>query len=139
MAIGLRVRSNVWVTGSQEFVHAFFSTIARRLESGRWGSRFPLLQDSLYQGELDPEEVAAARAELAAVRHDLKEFAPSEIVWDIEDSEARPPWGDDISPDITDLSNYFVTEDGKDLFEVLDEALGYADRASVGVSIETGI
>jgi len=139
MAVGLRVRSNVWMAGSQEFLHAFFSTIAHRLESQGWGSRFPALQGSLYQGELDAEQVAAARAELASVRRDLKEFPPSEIVWDIEDPAARPPWGDDISADITDLSNYFVTEDGRDLIEVLDEALGYADRASVGVSIQTGI
>ncbi len=48
---------------------------------------------------------------------------PTESSGDNEDLQAKPPWGTNISPEITDLSNYFVTSDGRDLFEVLSEAL----------------
>jgi hypothetical protein len=57
-------------------------------------------------------------------------------VWDVEDRSKRPPWGDDISPDITDLGNYFVTEDGRDLIDVVAEAIGYAGRSGARLRIE---
>jgi len=67
--------------------------------------------------------VQRARAELKTIREELKKFPPDQIVWDIEDLTARPPWGDRISKEITDLSNYFVTSDGKDLIDVFSRAL----------------
>ncbi len=67
----------------------------------------------------------------------LKLFSPSEVVWDIEDLSKQPPWGDDISSDIKDLSNYFVTSDGKDMFEVLFYALNEALEEKVDLKIET--
>lgn len=139
MAVGLRVRSNAWVVGSQDFLHSFFSTVAHRLEPEGWGSRFPAVQQELYRGEISADRVAAVRSELAEVHEQLSQFPPSDVIWDIEDLSARPPWGEDISPDITDLSNYFVTSDGRDLFEVFDEALSYAERAEVGITVERGL
>jgi hypothetical protein len=57
------------------------------------------------------------------------------VVWDIEDRSRRPPWGDDIAPEITSLADYFVTNDGKDLFEVLFAALDDAARTNQGARI----
>jgi len=113
--------------------------VAHRLEPEGWGSRFPALQHELYRGGASADQVPALRAELAEIHEQLDQFPPAEVVWDVEDLSARPPWGDDISPEITDLSNYFVTSDGRDLFEVFDEALSYAERAEVGVTIEKGL
>lgn len=139
MAVGLRVHSNVWVVGSQDFLHAFFSTCSARLESDGWATRFPALLDRLYRGELPADEVSRAREETQQIHDELRAFPPSEVVWDVEDPTADPPWGGDISADITDLSNYFVTQDGRDLFEVFDESLAYADRTDAPVVIESGI
>ena len=139
MAVGMRVGSNVWLIGSQDFLHSFFSTCAYRLERDGWGSRFPALQKDLYEGELQPGDVPSARAELATIQGELKELPPSEVIWDIEELSTRPPWGDDISPEITDLSNYFVTQDGRDLLGVFDEALAYAERVGAGVAIQSAI
>ena len=44
-------------------------------------------------------------------------------MWDIEDISKQPPWGKNISSDITDLSNYFITSDGRDLISVILMAL----------------
>jgi hypothetical protein len=59
----------------------------------------------------------------------LAAFTPGEVVWDAEDRSRRPPWGEDIAPEITSLADYFVTEDGRDLLAVLDEAVRYAVRS----------
>ena len=92
--------------------------------------------NQLYQGTLQADAARPALRELEEVQRELKRFPPDAVVWDIEDLDAKPPWGDDISEDITDLSNYFVTSDGRDLFEVLREALEDADRAEAEATIE---
>lgn len=48
------------------------------------------------------------------------------MIWDIDDRSLTPPWGDNISDDITDLSNYFVTSEGEDFLSVFAAALDKA-------------
>lgn len=121
MAIGIKVGSIIDEIGTSDFLHAFYSTVSGKLES-RWGERFPTLMH-LYHGELPHELAPAALAELATVRSALAAFPPDQVIWDIENSAKSPPWGSSISADITDLSNYFVTSTGRDLIDVLEEAL----------------
>jgi hypothetical protein len=135
VAVGIRVGSRVWTVGTGDFLHAFFSTVSYRLEPAGWGSRFPALLNELYQGELPAGRAEEARRELDAVQLELEKHPPGDVVWDVEDLSRRPPWGDDISPDITDLGNYFVTQDGRDLFEVLREALAEAARTDASVTL----
>lgn len=142
MSVGLRVDTAVDLLGAPDFVKAFFSTVAANLEPGGWGSRFPVTMSAFYAGRMTPEEAGAVRGELETIRAELGEHPPSDLVWDLEDRSATPPWGDDVSADITSLGNYFVTMDGKDLFDVLDEALGFAaesgypaELTSIGVTV----
>ena len=125
MTVALRVDNLVTELGSAGFVHAFFSTLSGRLEPGGWGSRFPVLLHELYQGRLDKTRAGAALAELRQARTELALHPPADVIWDIEDREARPPWGSDISPDITHLGHYFVTSTGRDLFDALEEVLEF--------------
>ena len=126
MAVGFRIDFLWYQVGHGDFFHSFFSTVCHHLEEGRWGTKYPYLMNKLYQGCLEWEDVRFAREELTCIRNRLSKLAPSEVVWDIDDLTKRPPWGDAISNDITDLSNYFVTSDGRDLisiiFQVFDEA-----------------
>lgn len=126
MAVGFRIDFLWYQVGHGDFLHSFFSTICYHLEGGHWGAKYPYLMNKMYQGNLAWEDVKFAREELTCIRNDLSKLAPSKVVWDIDDLAKRPPWGDNISNDITDLSNYFVTSDGRDLisviFKVFDEA-----------------
>lgn len=139
MAVGLKVRSIIWFVGHRDFLHSFFSTASGKLEPDGWGSRFPAVMNGLFQGKLPAEQVAEGIRELHQIHEELARFPPEEVIWDIADLTAKPPWGDDISPTITDLSNYFVTADGKDLFGVLDESLNYAASKPAPVTIESGV
>ena len=65
--------------------------------------------NELYQGTLPAEHLAAGADELAQIKQELAQFAPDQVIWDIDDRSLTPPWGDNISDDITDLSNYFVS------------------------------
>ncbi|WP_259467278.1 immunity 70 family protein [Sphingomonas sp. PP-F2F-G114-C0414] len=41
----------------------------------------------------------------------------------MEDRTKTPPWGGNISADITNLSNYFVSSTGRYLIDLLQEGL----------------
>lgn len=123
MAVGFRVGSVVDVVGTPEFLHAFFSTISSRLEPRGWGTRYPELFHRLYRGALSVASADKVLGDVLEIREKLRAFKPQEVVWDLENPSAKPPWGDAISEEITDLSNYFVTSTGRDLFDVLIECL----------------
>lgn len=123
MAIGIKLGSITDEVGTSEFFHAFFSTISGNLEPGGWGSRFPFLMTKLYRGELNQEDASHALEELDTVGVELAQIPVDRIIWDIEDRTKVPPWRDNIASYITDLSKYFVTSTGRDLFDLLREVL----------------
>ena len=122
MGVGIEVGSIIDEIGTPGFLFSFFSTVSANLEPA-WGERFPKLLIGLYQGELGSADAQALLDELAAIKAEFTTLPPNRVVWDYEDRSKVPPWGDNISPDIKDLSNYFVTAGGRDLFSVLEEAL----------------
>ena len=58
------------------------------------------------------------------------------MIWDIENMDAKPPWGISISKDIDNLGNYFITSDGQNLFSVLRSAFKEALALNSDVSIQ---
>jgi 2,3-bisphosphoglycerate-dependent phosphoglycerate mutase len=136
MAVGVRVGNITDEIGSPSFLHSFFSTISRYGEPNGWGTGYPCLTRELYHGRLPAHSVAQALQELSAAKTVLSAHPPSDVIWDIEDLSARPPWGDNISNTITNLGNYFVTSTGRDLFLVLEECLSEAAESGQDVSIE---
>lgn len=137
MSVGFKVGNIIDEVGTPDFLHAFFSTISYHLDPQGWGTRYPALMLDLYQeGRLDSSRSAEALEEALEIRERLKSFSPDQVVWDIENLEAIPPWGKDISSDITDLSNYFVTSTGRDLFEILIECLEALEKEGGAMTIE---
>lgn len=137
MATGFKADFLWYRLGTSDFVHSFFSTISYHLEKDGWGTKYPHLMKELYSGRLPFENIPKAIEEAKEVHEKLKLFSPSEVVWDIEDLSKQPPWGDNISTDITDLSNYFYTSGGKDMFEMLFKAFDSALELEVDLEIET--
>ena len=131
------VKYYMYTIGTADFLHSFFSTVCGRLENGKWGSRSPYLMNELYQGMLSAEHLAAGAEELVQIKKNLARFAPNQVIWDIDDRSLTPPWGDNISDDITDLSNYFVTSDGNDFLTVFSAALDKARELNVPLTIRT--
>ena len=115
MAVGLKVKFYWYQIGTGDFLHSFFSTIAYNLEDAKWGTKYPYLMKKLYSGILKEGYLKNAKEELEIIKSELKIIPVSEVIWDIDDLSKPIPWGDNISPDITDLSNYFITSDGDDL------------------------
>ena len=48
-----------------------------------------------------------------------------------------PPWGSNISPDINNLSDYFITCDGKNLISILKIALNKAELEKVDIEVKS--
>lgn len=136
MAVGFKVMFFWYQIGNGDFLHSFFSTVAYNLENGRWGSRFPVIMNELYQGKLAQENIDKAIVELSIIKNELQKFSPEKVVWDIEDLSKQPPWGRNISKDITDLSNYFVTSGGDDFLTVFSHALEKAKEVNAAIEIK---
>lgn len=136
MTVGFQVGRIIDEVGTDDFLHAFFSTISYHLEPKGWGSEYPELMRKLYQGKLSARFAAKVHLDVQSIREKLKAFPPDQVVWDIENLNAKPPWGDNISSEITDLSNYFVTSTGRDLFEVLLECLEALRKEGGALTIE---
>ena len=79
--------------------------------------------NELYQGKLTNANVPNAKVELNTIESELKKLPPDKVIWDMEDLAKQPPWGKKISNQITDLSNYFVTSDGRDFLTIFCKAL----------------
>jgi 2,3-bisphosphoglycerate-dependent phosphoglycerate mutase len=132
---------SVWVgkhrfeIGDSSFLKSFFSTVFVRLEDEDWGSRYPTIMEKFYSGRVGAADLGAAGRELGAIRESLQSFSPDQVVWDFEDREAQPPWGERVSAHITSLANYFTTSDGKDLIDVFSEAFRTASRTRQDVTI----
>ena len=131
------VKYYMYTIGTADFLHSFFSTVCGRLENGKWGSRFPHLMNELYQGVLPVKHLAAGTEELSQIKQELAQFAPDQVIWDIDDRSLTPPWGDNISEDITDLSNYFVTSEGEDFLSVFAAALDKAQQRNASLKFQT--
>ncbi|MEK3996179.1 immunity 70 family protein [Psychrobacillus sp. FSL K6-2365] len=137
MAVGFKVKYYWYQVGHGDFVHSFFSTISYHLEQNGWGNEFPYLLNDLYNGKLENKNIDSAINELEEIKKKLQNYSPSQVIWDIEDLSKRPPWGDNISKDITNLSNYFVTSEGEDLIGMLMKALEKGLKTNSDVYIES--
>lgn len=135
MTVGFRVGNIIDEIGTSDFLHAFFSTISHHLEQGGWGTQYPELMNDLYQGDLAACDAIKALSDIKSIREKLRAISPNEVVWDCSNLSVKPPWGNIISPDITDLSNYFVSSSGRDVFEITIECLEALASAGGKMSI----
>ncbi len=126
MSLAAWVGDKRFEIGTASLLKAWFSTIYVRLEQEEWGALFPTIMGDLYAGSVPHGRAELALEELRSVREALAALPPDRVVWDFENREAVPPWGDRISERIRTLGEYFVSSDGKDLFDVLEDALGEA-------------
>ena len=93
--------------------------------------------NELYQGKLTNANVPTAKVELNTIESELKKLPPDKVIWDMEDLTKQPPWGEKISNQITDLSNYFVTSDGRDFLTIFRKALDAAIEIKTDIIISS--
>lgn len=125
MTIGIKFHGITTEIGPGGLLHSLFSTISYHLEPNGWGTRYPNLMNKLYQGRLDGEDAEGALQELVDVKEKLKDYKPEQVIWDIDNPDAKLPWGSQVGPHIRNLSGYFVTNGRRDLIDVLIENVRY--------------
>ena len=120
MTVALKQENVVTEIGPGGILHSLFSTVAVRLEGGRWGSRFPIVMSKLYEGSLPQSDALAALSEMRDIKAELSLLAPANVVWDAEDLKKGPPWGRQVGPHVQSCAQYWVTTTGRN---VLDELI----------------
>jgi len=121
--------------GPSDLMHAFFSTIAVRLEDNSWGGRFPVLMNYLYDNGLRSVAVTTAIAELAQVVVGFSQFPVAAMVWDSEDRSLPVPRRFAVKPPTLSLDRGFVTMRGEPLVDLLQRALHRALEENQGLGI----
>lgn len=71
-----------------------------------------------------------------SIQKKLSKLPPEKVVWDIEDLEKKPPWGNNISTDIKNLADYFITSEGDNLIEIIHEAFVQSEIEHQDVIVE---
>ena len=137
MAIGFKVKYYWYQIGTGDFLHSFYSTVCVNLENSEWGSRFQIIMNELYSGELSFNLIDGAIDELTVIKKEFEKLSPQNAVWDIENLNLKAPWENNISSDFTSLGNYFVTSDGEDFITVFFNALEKAKGLKTALKIES--
>lgn len=135
--VGFKVDFYWYDIGNWKFLYSFFSTIAHHLEKREWGSVYPYLMNDFYDGSISNNNLELLHKELIDVKNKLKKLPPNQVIWDFEDLKKSPPWGNVISTDITDMSNYYVTCNGEDFITIFEEAINTAKKENVSLEIST--
>ena len=133
--VGFKVKYYWFQIGSEDFLFSFFSTVDYNLENEKWGTKFPVIMNEFYLGELNSSRIPEAINELEQMKQGLAKYSPNKVIWNIKNLSAQPPWGTNISDDITDLSNYFVTSDGEDFITIFNHALLKAEELNCALKI----
>lgn len=128
MTIALKQDNVITEVGPGGLLHSLCSTIARRLEGGSWGSRYPLVMNKLYQGFLGEEDATGALTEMREIKSRLSEISPAEVIWDIDDQTKLPPWGKEVGAHVKSIAGYYVTTYGRNLVdEMIDNMESLAE------------
>ena len=108
--------------GTASFVHCFYSTVDKYVPK----PEIPHALDFLKNGKLDFPDCLEAAREFNVIRDKLSTLSPNEVIWDMDNTRESPPWGNNYSPIITSLGNYFITADGDDLIYEIIKLLQYS-------------
>ena len=126
MGVGIKVGYSLYQIGRSDYLDSFFSTIAYYLENKKWGSVYPAVMLQLYKGEVVSCETDKVIEELKHIQVGLEGFEKNSnpIIWDARDLSVQvPEWATNPNDEVTNLRNYFVTLDGRDLIEIMIMAL----------------
>ncbi|MBN6188693.1 immunity 70 family protein [Aneurinibacillus sp. BA2021] len=123
MSVGFLVDCFFYEIGRGDFLHSFFSTISYHLEQEGWGTKYPYLMNDLYYSKLKWTDASKTMQEAREIEEKLKNLPPEAVIWDIDDPSKQPPWGNNISEEVTSLANYFATSNRETFFEILNTAL----------------
>ena len=122
--------------GDEGLLNSFYSTVAVRLEDGKWGSRFPVIMNELSKKKLKYDRAAAALKELSVIEREFRERPPGDIVWDFKNRDARPPWSEALHRDVGTLDNCFITVEYKNLLKIFRKMLDQSRRMHETVYIQ---
>ena len=137
MAVGLFIDPVFYKIGSGSFLNSFFSTIYVKLENNNWGSKYPLIMNDLYNGCVNKNNIDEFKEEISRLRLELKQLHPDQIVWNFEDLSEIPPWGSEVSSEITSMENYFVTSEGYNLIDVIEKSIVASEEIEEDICIKS--
>lgn len=109
--------------GSYEYINCYLSTISSLLEDNKWGSKFPILIESLdAKAKLEPETCEELLAELEEIQSELKKYPPTKVnCGNIGTDESNWMLEAPFDTSTDNLYDYFMTADENNLTQTFIE------------------
>lgn len=102
--------------GSYEYLTCYFSTISSLLEDKKWGSRFPVLLESLdAKTKIEPAAAEEMVLELTAIAQELKNQPPANINCNIDTEESNWMLESPFDASADNIYDYFLTMEENNL------------------------
>ena len=120
--------------GGSETWQTLCSTI--RFHLAHYEKQIPHVFTFIKEGHSNSQDCLSTAREFNLVRDLLSQFEPGQIIYDYNEPEKQPPWGDKISPVITSCANYLTTGNGDDLLAEIVKILTYAAYAKTSVDVK---
>ncbi|EKE02463.1 MAG: hypothetical protein ACD_20C00383G0015 [uncultured bacterium] len=96
--------------GSYEYLNCYFNTISSLLEDKKWGSRFPILLESLdAKTKIEPDAAEEMASELAVITQELKNQPPANIDCNIDTEESNWMLEAPFDTFADNIYDYFLT------------------------------
>ena len=115
---------------SQSLWHSLYSTAVVRLsEDDKDFLQFAM--DFLNAGNCAADDAQITARQLELMRKRFAKIVPEKAVYNRNKSAAKAQWGDGGNQTATSCADFFITADGKDLFEEMIGLLKYADQQNV--------
>jgi hypothetical protein len=124
MTIALKMPGLYMELGPGSLLQAFCATVALRLEGGLWGTRFPVLQQRLYDGRVTPADAPRLMQELDAIRAGFQQLPPDQAVCD-DDTGTLQAVLTRPGPAPVDLAGFFINSGKRNLITVIRESAEY--------------
>ena len=130
--VGFKIYSDWMEFGYSETLYSFFSTVCYNLENKEWGSRFPIIMNSLYYDEefgVKYEDIEEFQKEIKIIQDEFSKLKPKNAIWSFEDEIFQIPKNKpNIDYDAKSLESFYQNNFSKnifDLFQIVLEDMSY--------------
>ena len=121
--------------GDRSCWYSVYSTAVIRLsEDDKDFLQFAM--DFLNTGACVADDAQITARQLELIRRRFEKIVTTDAVYDLNNLELKVPIDTFVSQSATSCANFYITADGKDLFDELINLLKYADKHKVDTLVE---
>ena len=128
------------IIGGYQIMSALFYSIAHDLENREWGSKYPVIMNELYYGDMiECDNLQQALAEIKEIKEEFKKLSPREMIMNYDDIIKVAPWEFEFIQEAQSLYDAMRSPDNCNIIDTIILALELGIKQNASVYLEGGI